>query len=152
MKKKIQKPYPEEKGTHGISSESSVNYHKKIIPPGNRQVEVKDYLYSDFRKIADIAPFTIAEWAHMLHISERTLHRYAKDNSAFNGMQVERILLIGKLVDEGNALFGPEGFKKWLEFKPQALDYQRPIDLLHTYQGIQDVIDVIGRLQHGISA
>ena len=112
----------------------------------------RDFLFTDFKKVSDKAPFTVADWADMLHISERTLHRYAKENTAFNGMQIERILHLEKLIDMGNSLFGKEGFKNWLHFKPLSLQYQTPKELLTSHQGIQEVIDVIGRMQHGIPA
>ena len=135
-----------------FAKETKIDYHsspKKISP---RQVQTKDFLYKDFKKIADKAPFTISEWSHILHISERTIHRYAKDNSAFNGMQVERIFHIEKLITLGNLLFGKIGFKNWLHFKPFSLEFKKPIDMLNTYEGIQEVIDLLGRMQHGISA
>lgn len=151
MKKKQSKHYDVREDVPSVVRESAVNYHaplKKI----SKQVITKAFLYTDFKKIADKAPFTVGEWAEILHISERTLHRYAKDNSEFNGMQVERILHIEKMIDMGKKLFGIEGFKNWLNYKPFSLNGARPIDMLTSYQGIQDVIDLLGRMQHGISA
>lgn len=116
------------------------------------EVLVKNFTYKDFKKILDKAPFTIGEWADMLFISERTLHRYAKDNSSFNGLQIERILLLEQLIDTGNELFGKEGFKTWLQSAPFSLDSDRVKDKLTTHNGIQDVIDLLGRIQHGIPA
>lgn len=151
MKKKLGKSYETPHESPNVVREPSASYHapiKKI----SKAVITKAFLYSDFKKIADKAPFTVGEWAEILHISERTLHRYAKDNSEFNGMQVERILHIEKMIDMGKKLFGIEGFKNWLNYKPFSLNGLRPIDMLTSYQGIQDVIDLLGRMQHGISA
>ena len=150
MKKKLVKNTDEQE-TNRVQ-ETTAAYLSSVKKPGGGQVITKDFLYSDFKKIADKAPFTVGEWADILHISERTLHRYAKDNSAFNGMQVERILHIEKLIDLGNTMFGKEGFKNWLLFKPFSLNFQKPLEMLTSYQGIQDVIDLLGRIQHGISA
>ncbi|MCH5721184.1 antitoxin Xre/MbcA/ParS toxin-binding domain-containing protein [Niabella hibiscisoli] len=85
-------------------------------------------------------------------MSERTLHRYAKDDGGFNGLQIERILLLEVLIDIGNEMFGQEGFKSWLQSKPFSLNGEAVKNKLATHNGIQEVIDTLGRIQHGISA
>lgn len=117
-----------------------------------KEVAVKDFTYTFFKKIADKSPFTLSDWAGFLYLSERTLHRYAKDESTFNGLQIERILLLEILINAGNELFGLEGFKNWLLSKPFSLNGQMPKEMLFTHEGIQEVIDVIGRMQYGITA
>ncbi len=152
MKKKLIKNYPIQQAHGSILKEPVLAYTIPVRKPSHKPIITKDFLYKNFKKIADKAPFTIGEWADILHISERTLHRYAKDNSAFNGMLVERILHIEKLIDMGNYMFEKEGFKMWLISKPFSLHHQRPIDLLTSYEGIQAVINLLGRMQHGIPA
>ena len=56
--------------------------------------QVKDFNYAEFKKIADKTPFTLSEWSSILHLSERTLQRYAKNNSNFAAINAERALLI----------------------------------------------------------
>ncbi len=138
-------------GKYSKAEEIPATYYTTAKAP-SKQLITKDFLFSDFKKISDKAPFTIAEWAGILHISERTLHRYAHENASFNGMQIERILLTEQLINAGNQMFGKEGFKKWLKFKPFSLQFQTPISMLNTYDGIQQVINLIQRMQHGISA
>ena len=148
MKKKLIRDYPLHADKISEAKESVASYFTPIKKSAPKQAITKDFVYSDFKKIADKAPFTIGEWADILHISERTLHRYAKDNSEFNGMQIERILHIEKLISMGNTMFGKEGFKHWLLSKPFSLNHQRPLDLLTSYQGIQESIDLLCRMQH----
>ncbi len=149
MKKNIKKYIP------NISSsqveEPAAIYH---ITPKSSRVEtlVKDFTYKDFKKILTKGPFTLGEWSDMLFMSERTLHRYAKDDGGFNGLQIERILLLEGLIDTGNELFGQEGFKSWLQSKPFSLNGEVVKNKLNTHNGIQEVIDTLGRIQHGISA
>lgn len=114
--------------------------------------EVKDYDYTRLKKVMDKSPFSLLEWADMLHISERTLHRYAKENNVFNGLQTERILLVEKLIDAANNLFGKEGFASWLNDKPFSLGGVTVKELLRSHDGIQALIDLTGRMQYGISA
>lgn len=117
-----------------------------------KNIAVKNFSYHEFKKIADKAPFTLGEWADLLYMSERTLHRYAKEGSDFNGLQIERILLLEKLVNAGNKLFNKDDFKAWLLYKPFSLSGITVKESLATHAGIENVIHLIERLQHGISA
>lgn len=113
---------------------------------------LKDFTYARFKKIADKSPFTLNEWAELLYISERSLHRYAKDESGFNGLQIERILLLETLIDLGNAFFGKDGFRQWLNSRPFSLNGVLVKEQLTTHAGIEEVIALLHRLEHGISA
>jgi uncharacterized protein (DUF2384 family) len=88
----------------------------------------------------------------LLSTSERTLHRYAKDGADFNGLQIERILLLEKMIDVGNKFFGKENFKHWLSDRPFSFNGRMVKENLSTHGGIQETIDLIQRLQHGIPA
>ncbi|MGC4232928.1 MAG: DUF2384 domain-containing protein [Niabella sp.] len=149
MKKALKKYNPNISAT--IVSEPEIIYR---ITPKNSKTEtlVKDFTYKDFKKILNKGAFTLAEWADMLFMSERTLHRYAKDDGGFNGLQIERILLLETLIDTGNEMFGREGFKTWLQSRPFSLGGEVAKSKLTTHQGIQEIIDTLGRIQHGISA
>ena len=115
--------------------------------------QVKDFTYSEFKKIADKAPFTQAEWAAILHISERTLQRYAKDNSKFAAINAERALQIDKVLKEGKITFGKvENFYNWLKRNPYMLEGNLSFDSLTTYNGIEKVLTQLGRIQHGLFA
>ncbi|MBO9617674.1 MAG: DUF2384 domain-containing protein [Niabella sp.] len=117
-----------------------------------RRVAIEDFTYNHFQKIAAKAPFTLNEWADLLYISERSLHRYAKDDGGFNGLQIERILLLETLIDTGNALFEKEGFRQWVQSRPFSLHGAAVMEQLTTHAGIQEVIDLLHRLEHGIPA
>src|SRR5213075_1561862 len=65
----------------------------------------KDFNYKEFKKIADKVPFTQKEWSDILHISERTLQRYAKDDGSFNFSVTDRILQIDKVIKRGIEVF-----------------------------------------------
>jgi putative toxin-antitoxin system antitoxin component (TIGR02293 family) len=115
------------------------------------QKMVEIFNYKAFKKIADKSPFSMAEWADLLCLSERTLQRYAKANSEFSGLHMERILQLEKLVDFGNDFF-KENFREWLLSTPFVLNRKTPFSLLGSYSGIKTVYDLIGRIQHGIIA
>jgi putative toxin-antitoxin system antitoxin component (TIGR02293 family) len=116
------------------------------------KVIAKDFSFTEFKKIADKSPFTLSEWAGILHISERTLQRYAVYNSCFGAVQIELILLMKKLIDIGQDLFGVEGLREWLDSSVFSLQHKKPMEYLTSYAGIQTIIQLMGRIQHGIPA
>ena len=119
----------------------------KVLP------QVKDFTYSEFKKIADKTPFTQAEWASILHVSERTLQRYAKNNGSFAPINAERALQIDKVLKEAKITFGKvENFYNWLKREPYMLEGNLSFNSLTTYEGIQNVLTQLGRIQHGLFA
>ena len=115
--------------------------------------QVKDFTYSEFKKIADKSPFTQAEWAIILHVSERTLQRYAKNNGSFAPINAERAVQIDKILKEGKITFGKvENFYNWLKRNPYMLEGNLSFNSLTSYEGIQKVLTQLGRIQHGIFA
>jgi putative toxin-antitoxin system antitoxin component (TIGR02293 family) len=114
---------------------------------------LKDFSYKDFQKITEKIPFTLAEWASILHVSERTLQRYAKNNSTFATINAERIFLIEKVLKEATTTFGkPEKFYDWIIRNPYSMEGNLSIQSLSSYEGIQQVLTQLGRIQHGIFA
>ena len=119
----------------------------KVLP------QVKEFTYNEFKKIADKSPFTQAEWASILHVSERTLQRYAKNNGSFAPINAERALQIDKVLKEGKNTFGKvENFYNWLKHNPYMLEGNLSFNSLTSYEGIQKVLTQLGRIQHGIFA
>jgi putative toxin-antitoxin system antitoxin component (TIGR02293 family) len=113
----------------------------------------KNFTYNDFKKIADKVPFTQAEWASILHVSERTLQRYAKNNGAFASINSERALQLAKIIKEGIDTFGNANlFYNWIKRKPYMLEGTLSFESLTTNDGIQKVFIQLGRIQHGIFA
>ena len=115
--------------------------------------QLKDFNYAEFKKIADKTPFTQAEWAGILHLSERTLQRYAKDNGSFAAINAERALQIDKVIKEGKIAFGNiQNFYNWLKRNPSMLEGTLSLESLHSLDGIEKVLTQLGRIQHGLFA
>jgi uncharacterized protein (DUF2384 family) len=151
MKKLIKKP---------IDSKLSIEEQSFILEPSvlylsNTSISDKfiahELSYKNFKSILDLNVFTISEWAALLQLSERTFHRYAKDNLSFNSILTERIQLLHTLVSEGLKLFG-SNFKAWLNSEPFSLFGKKPIQILYTQEGILEVYRIMKRMQHGIVA
>ncbi len=146
--KKIKKPSAKKEGEISKVEEPQAFYATQ-----RSAASLKDLTYNDFKKVADKVPFTQAEWADMLHISERTLQRYAKDNHAFAPINAERVVLIEKVIAQGKLTFGKtENFYNWLKRNPYMLEGNLSIQSLSSFEGIQNVFTQLGRIQHGIFA
>lgn len=114
---------------------------------------LKNFTYNDFAKIAAKVDFTQKEWSDILHISERTLQRYAHDNGFFNKGVIDRILQINKVFERGKEVFGSyEKFNLWLRDSPYMLEGQLSLNSLSSFDGINNILTQLGRIEHGIFA
>lgn len=112
-----------------------------------------NFTWKHFEKICSQIAFTQKEWAQMLHLSERTLQRYAKDGRPFEGIYVDRILHIDELVQEGLKTFqSADALLQWLKATKTVMGQQFGFDALFYRQGIEALIHQIGRIRHGIVA
>ena len=152
MEKKIPpkktKPYTQNTKVSKVEEPEAVyNRTVKIIP------SINNFTYNEFKKIADKVPFTQTEWASILHVSERTLQRYAKNNGSFAPINADRALQIAQVINEGKITFGKTDlFYQWLKQKPLMLEGSLSLESLTTTHGIQMVLIQLGRIQHGILA
>lgn len=109
--------------------------------------------FSYFLRLSDQIHLGIQEWADYLHLSERTIQRYKKENKPFDPIHAERIVIIELLYKKGIDVFGIEdNFYTWMDSKSLALGGVKPKDLLDTSFGITMVYNELGRIEHGIFA
>lgn len=112
-----------------------------------------NFTWKHFEKICARIGFTQREWAQMLHLSDRTLQRYAKDSRPFEGIYVDRILHLDELVQEGLKTFqSPDALLQWLKAPKTIMGQRLAFDALLHRQGIDALIHQIGRIRHGIVA
>lgn len=113
----------------------------------------KEFTFSEFKKIADKVELTQKEWSDVLHISERTLQRYAKDNSAFNFSVMDRIFLVDKVIKKGADVFGTANdFIIWLKQEPSSIEGKLDFGSLASFNGNAKILNQLGRIEHGILA
>ena len=147
MKKKVspKKYKPEDTNTNNVNEPIAMYRSVKILPA------IQDFSYKKFEKIANKVPFTQKEWASILHLSEKTLQRYSKDNKSFEGIYVDRILKMQELIEMGLDTFtSPEAFYRWLKRDKPMMGILLTFSDLLSGEGIQEHINAIGRMQHGI--
>ncbi len=110
-----------------------------------------EFTYKKFQKIADKVPFTQKEWASILNLSERTLQRYAKDNSIFSAIYIDRILHIEQLIQLGLQTFtNSTSFYNWLKKEKEVMGTKLNFESLYTSVGIQETINQVGRILHNV--
>ncbi len=108
---------------------------------------------SDFLRLYREYDFSLADWAFMLGISERSLQRYIKTDHTFTVGESEKLLRLSHLLNRGLAVFGNSGrFQEWLKEGTPALSGDSPFELLDTIFGLDMVLDELGRIEHGILA
>jgi len=106
-----------------------------------------------FSLFASRSPFSLAEWSSFLHISDRTMQRYKKENGTFDSLQSEKIVEIALLHNKGTSVFGgSQKFNNWLDTENLALGKIKPKLLLDNTFGIGLLKDELTRIEYGILA
>lgn len=109
--------------------------------------------FNVFLKLVDKSPFPISEWANFLHLSERTMQRYKKENKDFDPIYAEKILEVSMLNHYGSEVLGSQqNFNTWLNTKNPALGGVVPKTLLDSTFGIQIIKEELARIEHGVFA
>lgn len=109
--------------------------------------------YKSLKNAQDFMPFSIQEWAEMLHISIRSIDRLKKERKKLSSSQSEKLIEITLLYDYGMDVFGTsEKFSMWLNRVNLALGGVKPKSLLDTNQGIKAVETVLSRIEYGVLA
>ncbi len=109
--------------------------------------------YTFFQAFALKSPFSLTEWSQLLHISERTMQRYQKEEKKFDPIQSEKILQIALLFKQGQDVFGePKKFNIWIDSNNVALGGIKPKSLLDNSFGIELIKDELSKIEQGILA
>ena len=112
---------------------------------------VAEFPYKKFERITSQVPFSQKEWSNILHLSERTLQRYAKDNSNFEGIYTDRILHVEELIQKGLETFtNADAFYRWLKKEKHVLGETLNFESLYSTRGIQSLMDQLVRIQWGV--
>jgi putative toxin-antitoxin system antitoxin component (TIGR02293 family) len=92
-------------------------------------------------------PASMAEW---LRISPSSIRRH-KPTDVFKPQVSESVLHIAEVVTRGIDVFGSEEkFNRWLTEPIHALGDKTPESLLKSRFGIEMVLRILGRIEHGI--
>ena len=91
------------------------------------------------------------QFSQMLNLSESTFQRRVKNKSLLSVGESEKVVDFSKIIAKGVDVFEDESdFKTWLESPVLALGNKKPIDLLVSSIGREEVLNVLFRIEHGI--
>ena len=157
MKKKVEdiSKVEEPMVAYGIAS-----YTPMVAMMGNQYANPSDFdLLKLARKgiskksllaLAKKISLTIEEVASVLHISERTLQRYTPQ-TLVKTEYADRAIELALLYERGIEVLGSErAFSSWIKSPNYALGGEIPFNLLDTRIGFTMVLDILGRIEHGI--
>lgn len=126
-----------------IASEPEVLY---ITTP-----TLKHYTISKFSQLNKKLLFSQAEWADILHISDRTLQRYIKENKPFEGLYAEHLYQLENMANLALEVFAtPEKAKQWLSSPKQVLGQTLDFSTLQSFWGVKLISNELGRILHGV--
>ncbi len=87
-----------------------------------------------------------------LDVTKRTLDNY-KPEERMRLYISDRLIHLAELYAKGKELFnGIDGFTEWLNLPSIDLEGEKPIDQIHSRKGIDDLLEILGRIEHGILA
>jgi len=93
-----------------------------------------------------------SELAVALGIPERTLAR-RKRESTLNSEESAKLLRLARVVERAETIFESlEAAVGWLKSPSAALSGATPLSLLDTDVGAESVMDMLGRIEHGVFA
>ncbi|GAA4396293.1 hypothetical protein GCM10023187_04280 [Nibrella viscosa] len=89
--------------------------------------------------------------SRMLGISESTFQRRIQANGRLTPKESEKVIALAEVYVRGMAVYeSEEDFRFWLLASIPALGGRKPIMLLDSTIGRSFVLDILGRIQHGI--
>ena len=93
-----------------------------------------------------------ASEVHQVIAPARTLAHRRKQGGRLNQEQSERALRVAEVLARAEEIFGREKAHLWLRRPTSALEGVTPLSLLDTQPGADAVLNLPGRIDHGIAA
>lgn len=95
--------------------------------------------------------FSNKEISEFLNISPSTYQRYRTSKKKLKRDESEKIFHLSSVIAKGIDVFGEEDkFIQWLHLDNAALGGRKPITWLSSQIGREEILNVLGRLEHGI--
>lgn len=125
----------------GISVKSSKDYIN---------LSRKGLKFGQMNEILKFCGLSIKQISKIVSISERQFARYS-ENTILKRNASAQLIQILELYKFGYNVFEKKSnFQKWMNSDIRALNYQKPIDLLDTPFGINEVKTILGRIEYGV--
>jgi putative toxin-antitoxin system antitoxin component (TIGR02293 family) len=141
--KDIQYRMPEQSHPLRIAAEPEVMYMAL------KRIDL--FQVSQFHELSQKLLFTQVEWAEILHISDRTLQRYLKENKPFEGLYAEHLHQLANMAELGLLVFATaKVFEEWLRTPRVVLGQVQDFATLKSFWGVKLICNELGRIEHGV--
>lgn len=109
--------------------------------------------YDVFSRLAQVTQLDKKEIAKVIHLAPATLARRAK-TGRFSREEGDRFYRFTEVLNAANELFEGDTMaaSQWLQRPARGLGGKKPIEMLATSAESEAVLDLIGRLEHGVFA
>ena len=109
------------------------------------------FTIENFQALSQKLLFTQLEWADILHISDRTLQRYVKENKAFEGLFAEHLYQLDNMSDLGLTVFSnAKNLEEWLRKPKNVLGKVLDFSTLQSFWGVKLISNELGRIEYGV--
>nr|WP_298373677.1 antitoxin Xre-like helix-turn-helix domain-containing protein [uncultured Halomonas sp.] len=107
--------------------------------------------FATLERLAKTTGFTQQDLRGILGMPRSTLQR-REQAGRFTQTESDRLYRFAEIYEAALSLWqgDRQATHHWLTIQIKALGFQRPVDLLQTMAGTQQVLDVIGRLRYGV--
>lgn len=107
--------------------------------------------YHVFERLAEATEFSQQQLREITGIARSTLQR-RQCEGRFSEAESDRLYRIAEVYVAAVELYGGDGRTAhyWLSLPAKGLGGSRPMDTLQTMQGTEQVLDLIGRIEHGV--
>jgi putative toxin-antitoxin system antitoxin component (TIGR02293 family) len=113
--------------------------------------KLREFTISKFEALSKKLLFSQSEWADIMHISDRTLQRYLKDNKPFEGLHAEHLQQLDNMANLALEIFlKPEKVKSWLMSSKQVLQHTLNFASLQSFWGVKLISNELGRIAYGV--
>ncbi len=103
------------------------------------------------RSIGRLMRFTNKEMSDILGISESTLQRRFQAKGTLSKDEAEKTFHIAKVIARGREVYGNlEDFSSFLHAASRALGEKKPIELMGSSIGRDELLHLLGRIEWGI--
>jgi putative toxin-antitoxin system antitoxin component (TIGR02293 family) len=104
---------------------------------------------ADFVKASQLPLASVAKW---IDLPTSTLDRRKKSHQSLRPDESDRLYRLAQVFEKAVGLFEGDvtAAREWLTTPARGLGQQVPLELVQTAVGAQMVLDLIGRLEHGV--
>ncbi len=125
---------------------------RKLVSPVQLAEVVREGLpFDSAERLLRHFALSLEEASASLKVPARTLYRRKKLRARLEPVESEKLIRLARVADEAQEVLGDsEKASRWLRKPNRALGGIVPLSLLDTDVGAEAVLELLGRIQHGV--